>query len=284
MLDNLTFEFLAMYDFFQFYTVEPDARRADWVVERCSGPKHTLHTIVPSGFARYVRICHPAWSVGSLDPDDEKSWSALRAGWHDAEKSTAVQWNDIAVSNNHVPHRLMQWFEICSPTSREPGMAGVDPPLDGELTKEMVKSLFEILVDHSGENQEVLCGFWEGYGRSDLYQARAKFESFPGQQSYLLFNSTLSKVKDGWLAAHEYVSSHHNIETVGLAPNAIWPTTCDWYLAAPYNRPSSYFGGSVDLVSKIFSAAYLESYKALPGDDIYNDDTSKAFLKGKPSS
>jgi hypothetical protein len=272
-------------NFAQFYNVEPDAKRLAWVVERCIGPKHTLHTILPSGFAGYTRICHPGWSVSSLEPDDEKAWAALSAGWPEAENLAPVRWHDVAVANNHTPHRLMQWFQICSPTSRVPGMAGVDSPFEGDMTKEMVGSLYEILTDHSGANQEVLCGFWEGFNRTD-YRAKAKFESYPGQQNYLLFNSTLSKVRDGWLAAleHVYRHYHHSMETVGLAPSAVWPTTGDWYLTVPYNRPSSYFGGSADLVSRICRAGDLETYKALPGDDIWQDDRSKAFLKETLSS
>jgi len=268
--DNLALKFLAMDNFFQFYNIEPDANRSDWVVERCCGPKHTLHTFLPSGFASNVRICHPGWYVDPLPPEDEEAWSALRAGWIDSKALTAVRWHDVALANNHTPHRLMQWFQTCSSAIREPGMAGLDSPLEGDLTKEMVESLFEVLADHSGANQEVLCGFWEGFNRSD-YRASASFESYRGQQHYLLFHSTLSQVRDAWLAAFEHVSSRHGIGTAGLAPNAVWPTTCDWYLAVPYNLRSSYLGGPVDLVSRIFSAANLETYKALPGDNILVD-------------
>ena len=272
-----------MDDFFQFYYEETDAKRSDWVVERCSGPKHTLHAIVPSGFASYARICHPGWSVDPLVPGDEKAWAAARSGWIDPVTLTPVRWHDAAVANNRTPHRLMQWDLICSTARRERGMAGIDPPMDGEFSKEMVESLFELLADHSGANQEVLCGIWSGYNHTD-YQAVAKFESYPGQQNSDLFHSTLSRVREGWLAALEHAYSHHGIEAAGWVPTSLWPTTCDWYLAVPYNHQSSYFGGPVDLVSRVFSAADLETYKALPGDNIYIDDTGSAFFKKKPSS
>jgi hypothetical protein len=132
----------------------------------------------------------------------------------------------------------------------------------------MMESLFSILAAHSGANHEVLCGFWEGYNLSNYHQARAKFESYTGQQNYLLFNSTLSSVRDSWLAAYKYAVSHHSIELAGLVPNAIWPITCDWYLASPYNRPSSYVGGSTALTNQIRHSGKLETYKALPGDHL----------------
>ena len=153
--------------------------------------------------------------------------------------------------------------------------------MEGELTKEVVESLFELLANHSGPNQEVLCGFWEGFNCSE-YQAKAKFESYPGQQHYLLFRSTLSRVRDAWLAAFEYRLRHHMRGTCGLAPSALWPTTCDWYLAVPYNLQSSYLGGPVDLVNQVLSVTNFETYKAIPGDDIYNDGASRALLKEAP--
>jgi len=87
-----------MDNFLEFYDIEPNAKRAAWVVDRCSGPKHTLHTIVPSGFASYVRICHPGWSFDALDPYDEEGWAALRAGWVDKEKLTPVRWDDVEIA------------------------------------------------------------------------------------------------------------------------------------------------------------------------------------------
>jgi len=269
---------------FPYYKVEENAQRSDWVVGRCSGPKHTLHTIMPSGFASYARICHPGWSVDFSYPDIEKYWLAERAGWIDPETLTPVRWHDVAVANNRNPHRLMQWNTSCLSTPRELGRSGIDSPMDGEFSKEMVESLFEILVDQSGENQEVLCGIWEGFNISDYRGVTAKFESYPGHQHYLLFNSTLSKVRDGWLAALEYAYRHHGIEASGYIPSALWPTTRDWYLAVPYNQQSSYLGGSADLVSRVFGVENLETYQALPGDNIFTDVTSKAFNRNPPSN
>ncbi|MDA9919307.1 hypothetical protein N9D72_03380 [Porticoccaceae bacterium] len=254
-----------MDHFFEFCDIETDAKPAAWAVKRCIGPKHTLHTIVPSGFASYVRICHPGWSFDALDPNDEEAWAALRAGWVDARKLTPVRWDDVEIANNRRPHRLMQFFQ----TFQKPGTAAIDGPLEGELTVDMMESLFAILAEIGGPHQQVFCGIWEGFNLPIYRQARVRFETYSGQQSYLLFSSTLSRLRDCWLAAYEHAINRHGIGVAGLVPNAIWPTTCDWFLASPYNRPSSYFGGSTTLVNKILHAEVLETYKALPGDNIY---------------
>ena len=163
----------------------------------------------------------------------------------------------------------MQFLQNFPFITQEPGTAGIDGPLEGELTVDMKESLFAILAEIGGPNQEVLCDMWEGFNFPIYHQAKAKFEAYTGQQGYLLFSSTLSRLRDCWLAANENVVNRHGIEVAGLVPNAIWPTTCDCYLASPYNRPSSYFGGSTTLVNEVLRAGVLETYKALPGDDIY---------------
>ena len=258
-----------MDNFFEFYDVEPDAKPAAWVVERCIGPKHTLHTVVPSGFASYVLICHPGWSFDALDPNDKEAWAALRAGWVDARKLTPVRWDEVETANNRRPHRLIQFFQTFPFVTQEPGTAGINGPLECELTVDMMESLFAILAEIGGPHQEVLCGIWEGFNLPLYRQAKVKFETYPGQQSYFLFSSTLSRLRDCWLAAYEQAVNRHGIGVAGLVPNAIWPTTCDWFLASPCNRPSSYFGGSIALVNKILHPEVLETYKALPGDNIY---------------
>ena len=254
---------------FQFYKPEEDASRADWVIERCNGPKDTLQTIMPSGFASYVRICHPGWFVEALDPDDEKSWAAIRAGHFHKIKQTPTRWQDTAIANRRSPHRLMQWHSICSDGEVELGAEGVNPPLEGELTKSMVESIFDILINHRGSDQECVCGFWEGFRQFDDYPQVPRFECSPGHQHYLLFNSSLSGIRDHWLAVHEHRAGR---ETSGSTPNAIWPTTCDWYLAISYEMKSSYFGGGVEIATDIGNTDNLESYNALPTDNIWKDE------------
>lgn len=263
-----------MESFSQYFKAEPAASRAAWVVDRCHGPKDSLHRVIPSGFESYVRICHPGWVVAALDPDDEDAWRKLRAGWTDAEDFTAIRWDEVATRNGCKIDRLMQWHRICSTFFREKGTAGIDPPMEGALSVEMIDDLIEILASHTDPNPEVLCGFWEGYNQPHFHQARAKFNN------HWLFSSTLTQVKDGWLAAREYSNRvYHSSGVVGLVPNAIWPNTGDWYLASPYNRFSSYFGGPTDMANQILSNGALETYTASPGDDIWKDGTEQPMVR-----
>ena len=216
-----------------------------------------------------MRICHPGWYFDSLDSNDDKGWAALRAGWVDEEKLTPVRWDDVEIADNRRPHRLMQFLQNFPFITQEPGTAGIDGPLEGELTVDMKESLLAILAEIGGPNPDVLCDMWKGFNFPINHKAKAKVETSTGPLGYLLFSSTLSRLRDCWLAAYENVVNRHGIEVAGLVPNAIWPTTCDWYLASPYNRPTSYFGGSTTLDNKVLRTGVLETYKALTGDNIY---------------
>ena len=258
-----------MFDFHKYYEVESNIKVSDWVVERCVGPKDTLNTVVPSGFSGYARICHPFWYVDAIDQDDEESWKALRAGWVDMEKMHPVRWSEIAKQNDHIAHRLMASFQIWSNTQHAPGSAGIGPPLEGCLTKGMVKEIFEILISLHGESQEVQCAFWEGFNISEYLCAKEKFESSPGLGYHYLFKSSLSMVRDGWMAVLKSIEDRRSIGTNGLAPNSIWASDKSWFLAVPFNLTSSYIGGSEELIGRISSSLHLETYEVFPGDKIF---------------
>jgi hypothetical protein len=250
------------------YKPEFDTRRAMWAVERCTrSGAETLQTVVPSGFTSYVRLCQPGWFWPAIDPGDNKTWADLAAGLVDHKKSTPVRWCDTAEKNGHIVHRLMQWHAITPPIPK-PGDAGISAPLEGDITVEMVEILFDVLIRHSGEDQECICAFWEGHGTHDHFKrARNTRVEGIGQQSYFLFNASLAAVRDQW-----WVALKHRWETGGLAPNALWPESQDWYYAVPFERSSSYFGGPAGLVTDIREAPGLETYEAFLDDNIWRDE------------
>lgn len=249
------------------YEPEIYHHRAAWVVERCRGAANcSLQQVVPSGFDAYVRLCQPGWRWPALDPDDKAAWAELAAGRVDYRQATPVRWCDAAEESGREAHRLMQWYAI-APSEQEPGTGGISAPLEYELTRDMVEILLDVLIRHSGRDQECICAFWEGYGRLDfLRQAgNTRIEGI-GQQGYFLFNATLSAIRDQW-----WVALMHSHETGGLVPNALWPTSQDWYLAVPIGPTTPYFGGPFDLVSDIRRAPGLETYEAFLDDDIWHD-------------
>ena len=236
-----------------------------WAVDRCIGPRKTLHSRVPSGFARYVRLYQPGWYWQAVSRTKQESW-----GVDDVEnrkRSTPVRWRDIAEQNGKTVHRLMQWWSIAPPSiDVRSGNSGFSAPYDGELTLEMVETLFDILIRHSGEEQECICAFWEGFGIFDRFPASIRVEGI-GQQGHILFNASLAAVRDQWCLVLQ-----HAREPSGLTPQAVWPISCDWYYAVPFEMYSSYFGGAARIVAEILSEPSLETDKALPGDNLWQDE------------
>lgn len=69
-----------------------------------------------------------------------------------------------------------------------------------------------------GDDQECIFGFWEGYGMFPQGASLSvpSFESTPGH-NYLLFNTTLSTLRDQWLT----VLNEAQGKETNFTPNAI---------------------------------------------------------------
>jgi len=224
-----------------------------------------LHSIVPVGFDKYVRILQPGWFW------KEESRTELERGEVDdlenKKRSTAVPWKDVAELNGKIAHRSMQWWAI-APTSIDvrSGCSGYSAPHEGELTLEIIEPIFEILIEFGGEDQECICAIWEGYGNLDSLPKDTRIEGL-GQQGYYLFNVTLGALRDQWRLVLK-----HAHESAGLTPQAIWPITKDWYYAIPFEMYSSYFGGPNAISEQILTLSGIESLTALPGDNLWIDE------------
>lgn len=208
------------FNFSKFYDPVTSAVSASWVVV-CDGPRNTLFSLVPSGLGDYVKIIHPCWLV-----DDEKALVEEFINGTEPVNGRAVYGVNFS--------------------RRKPGIAGIDPPKEGEWTAEMVNGFFDVVINRYG-NQEVLCAFWEGFNRPEYADAVVKFE-IPYQQAHWLYTTKLERCREAWLS----VCDLPHYARSGLSPTAMWPTTGEWYLAVPYNLPHSYFGG--DCVQEISRA------------------------------
>ncbi len=196
-----------MKDFCQYYRRVSDSQAANWVVAQCTGPRHSLHTVVPTGFESYARIEHPYWRVPNP-----------------AGPSNSVE-QRVAVACSEVPP--------AAKAALYPGCGyaydGIEPPLEGELSPAAVQSVFAALGQASAAEQPVYCGLWEGFGYWRDEQGIAQFASAPGQE-YLLFQSTLGEVEQAWLAAWQERQAAGFMGASGFAPNALWPDDRTWFL------------------------------------------------------
>lgn len=247
------------------YQPERDASRAEWALARCVGPPDSLHSVVPAGFAAYVRLLQPGWQWQEVVRTEEDILNV--DDYDDRKRSTPVRWHDVARRAGKTIHREMQWWSIApdSMIDTRTGRGGMSPPYEGEITLRMAECLFDILVRHSGEDEECICAFWEGFGILRNVPDNIRVEGI-GQQGHVLFHASLGAVRDQWRLVLKYPRG-----LSGLTPQAVWPVSRDWYYAVPFEMHSSYFAGPAELIAEIRADTRLETMEALPGDSVWHD-------------
>ncbi len=249
-----------MHDQLLLYQRERYATRAQWVIRGCYGPLWTLHRTVPSGFESYVRICQPGWYWQAVNRTKEEAMAV--DDYEELKRATPVRWCDIAKENGHEVHRTMKWGTIAPPwVDSRSGQGGFSPPHEGELTLEILDAVFDTLVLHSGEDQECICMFWEGFGNIEWRYA-ARIEGI-GQPGHYLMSASLGSVRDQWRLVLK-----HALDTSGLTPQAVWPTTENWCFAVPFEMYCSCFGGPQEMALQIQNSSRLETYEVFAGDNL----------------
>jgi len=253
------------------YVNELSLDSIDWILERCSGPTGNLSALMPNGFDGYVRLCHPAYRIEAPDRSDTRSLELAAAGFIELRYRSELRWDDMARAMGFTPSRLMQWPSFSGELLRVIDAHGIEDPLEGELTLNIVNNLFDVLVSHHGEAQECVCGFWLGFRIFDT--SANTLTTYPGMGEHALCRASLKEIQESWTALLEDERSLGlKLNASGLTPNIIFPRSKEWYLAIPFNRPSSYFGGQEKVVSDLLSMDKLETFRAYPTDNIWRDD------------
>ena len=240
------------------YRPELDVARASWVTDACRGPLWTLSRTVPDVFERYVCIHHHGfrWSDDCLD-------EGLRRLDADAQRvrMLPVRWSEIAEEYGKDPATSRTWHDLVPELSvDEPRPGGIVPPREGELPLDVLDTVFDRLGHFSGADQECVCAIWEGFVNREIRQLErsgaASIEGM-GQQSHLLMSAPLHVVWEQWRSV-----IIHSDETLGLVPQAVWPTTREWFFAVPFEMHSSFLGGPMELMRQIQGSQCIDVYAA----------------------
>lgn len=150
---------------------------AHWVQERLGPFGRSVTSIVPSGFAAYARVFHPAWHV-----------EATPGSFHQDRRP--VRWAEIARTHGRVAHPGMQF----------PGIAGVDPlraasprpdvwntmPDLGSLPEHAAERLVAVLRGHTSTPDRCWFAVWDGWGGLAARASGAPTFATPGRDFYLL--------------------------------------------------------------------------------------------------
>ena len=242
----------------------------DWIGPRLHAfSAHDVGSVVPTGFAAYARILHPA--VGDPYP-------------------TEVRWSEVAAWNGRVIHPEVQFHAIAAATPG--GKLGPSPwkqePLNGTLSSRQVEALVRLLARNTSTPNACWFCLWDGYGyfnagafvRAYFYKdswagrlarwrnehvrvslRKPKPRRAPGgrvtpnpQRSYLLFSGPIAKAV-GWQDG----------------PNIWWPDDRAWCVASEIDFAYTYVGGSKELIEEILDDPALEALAAGIGDGITYD-------------
>jgi hypothetical protein len=248
-----------------------DVEAADWIRERLHPFARDVGSVIPSGFAAYARIFHPASASHDWVPVD-------------------VRWSAVASWSGRTVHPEMQFHAIASPV--EPGETDGPMPWSGEprlgvLSKAQMSAVAGLLPTFTSTPQTCWLCLWDGYGyvtgavvplhafkqgappagprRSKRWNLRMPTPKAQGglpdrkrvrlpSRDYLLFRGPIDKAM-GWEDG----------------PNLWWPDDRSWCIASEIDLPYSYVGGPQELIDAIVAHPAIEALPATLGDGITYD-------------
>jgi hypothetical protein len=243
---------------------------ADWIGPRLHPFAQDVGSVVPTGFAAYARILHPAWTP-----------------W--APKPSEVRWSDVAAWSGRVIHPEVQFHAIAQPA---PGrQVGPSPwseaPRPGTLSTGQATALAQVLPNHTTTSDACWFCLWEGYG----YFAPDGIAPFifavrkgPRLLTWLRFRAARRRLRRrrprpvsgvrvnmpyrGYLLFTGSVKDAAGWED---GPNLWWPDDRAWCVASEIDLPYTYVGGSTEVIAEIMKHPALEALPAELGDGVTYD-------------
>jgi hypothetical protein len=242
---------------------------ADWIGAQLHPfNAHDVGSVVPTGFAAYARILHPA-----------------------STRDREVRWAEVAVWSGRVIHPEVQFHALVpsAPGDRLGTEPFVYPPRNGVLPESQVRELATLLSQHTTNQDRCWFCLWEGFGylndaaavwvrayylgswagrwarwrdrhlrlsirRPKRRRVRTNLVRPNPDRSYLLFNGSITQAA-GWEDG----------------PNLWWPDDRAWCVASEIDLPYTYVGGSEELIEEILHESALEALPSGVGDGITYD-------------
>ena len=229
--------------------VNEDVSEGEWIAARLGGAFGAVTRAVPSGFAGYVRICHP--------PSDQ---DARRVSWHAVARQTGRR-----------AHPVMQWHALVGSADALNVTGSLWPgenPQRGNLAPEVLAPLCDPLADHTATPERCFFCLWEGWGWIQASSISAEHLSGPRlhlpDREYLLLAGPLhAALQIGhWYGPEAFAAQ---------SPNLFWPADRTWCVASEIDFDSTLIGGSTELVDAILQAPELDAWSVQPDDSLAHD-------------
>jgi len=240
---------------------------ADWIVARLHPfNSYDVGAVIPTGFAAYAKILHPA------------------SRWPD---HTDVRWSEVAASTGRVIHPLVQFHAIATPVA---GRELEERPWRGEprtglLSDRQVRALSRLAGKHTSTADACWFSLCEGYGYftpGAMVEFRASFAEGPKPRLSRLPFSFQRKPKKRPVSAKKVTPNNARSyllftgsvrDAVGWedGPNIWWPEDRAWCVASEIDLPYSYVGGSTELIEEVLADPELEALPAQLEDPVTYD-------------
>jgi len=248
-----------------------DASAGAWIAPVLGGNFGAVTRQVPSGYADYVRICHPAAD----------------------EEDTPASWSDVAAATGRLAHPLMQWHALVGspdPLNVKGSLWRGGPPKRGDLAPAPFAALCDVLAAHTRSPAACFFGIWEGWSwvhgggvrftlvpRAELQRGiRPRSEPIPPAfseqergQARLALQGREYVLLAGSLSAATQVGDPHGLRGFEPhSPNLMWPADRAWFVASEIDFDSTLVGGTTDLVRAILDDPTLDAWSVEPDSSL----------------
>jgi hypothetical protein len=233
------------------FAAADDPLGASWVLASLSEFGEGVGSIVPTCFASYARVFHPA----SLDLDD-------------SHNVRPVRWAEVAAANDRQMHPAAEWGSLTGSleyiyNGGQPGIWS-DPPELGSPPRAVAERLVALLANYTSSADD--CWF----AVSDIWGARLhdnisdapKFGT--DQRRFFLLRGPLRSA----------LSSPHSEYGTDRLPGLWWPKDRAWFVGSDVDLLSTYVGGSEACIAALVSDPDLEASR-IPieqGVSLYTDE------------
>jgi hypothetical protein len=254
-------------------TLARDVSPGAWVVKQANGPWLEVGSLLPTTFAAYARIFHPAYRLvenrheagpdarGVLSVDGTMRWYK------------EVSWAEIADANARVSHPAMQWISITDSASglygggSQPGMWDQSPDM-GSLPAGAATHLAAILERHTGASGRCWFAVWAGFGNLAFLDLRPKpTELAMPNRELVLFSGPLRAAGTSFAEPPWRQSA-----------SLWWPEDRAWCVATDVDLMTTYVGGSSECIDSVVASDDLEALPISVGQGTTADtDTLNQF-------
>jgi hypothetical protein len=151
-----------------------DVATGDWVNDRLLAdrpPGCRVGSVVPTGFARVVRVLHPVGDGGS--------------------------WAQVAAEAGRSMHPLVQWGSIAGHFDGS-GRSGDRDPDEGSVPAETLG----IILERCPAHEDLVFAVWAGYGSWENRATRGPLMRGWGGRDYLLFSAPKAPI-GAWPGMHD---------------------------------------------------------------------------------